>query len=485
MFEVAEKILVRTTVERVGEVDGLHAYQALAREFGEDQVYLLETTEGPYRQYVGFGAVLTLSVRRGVIRLQGLPMLCAAARQSMAQYLVGDALRTNPDVWPALRAMSAMFQADGAPDRFRFGFLSYFGYDVARYIEALPELIIGDGDLPDICLVLYQGMLAIGHDGDSELLTHAAPGWPAPATERARAALVSAPDVPPAPSTVPPAHVRDDTEYQTFAETVERCLAHIAAGDIYQVQIGHELTMESRLDPFSVYLRLRERNPSPFMYLTSIDGHTVVGASPELFARMASGTVLMRPIAGTTRRTGTEAGDEAAGAALRADPKEIAEHTMLVDLCRNDIGRICQGGTLEATQLFTIERFSHVLHLVSTVTGVVEPANDTFDVIPALFPAGTMTGAPKVRAMELIEEFENSRRGLYAGALGLVDVNGYVDLALCIRTLIYREGRYRTRASAGIVADSSPEREWLETLNKCSAAYWAVTGEELRSPSQP
>jgi anthranilate synthase component 1 len=254
-------------------------------------------------------------------------------------------------------------------------------------------------------------------------------------------------------------------------------MKHIAIGDIYQVQIGHELTMRSAADPVEVYRRLRARNMSPYMYLTSVAGQLVIGSSPELFVRVADGTVVMRPIAGTAPRG--RAPDEVVGRELRANPKEIAEHAMLLDLCRNDIGRICLPDTLNVPEALFVERYSHVLHLVSTVTGQVEPDKDGFDIIAALFPAGTMTGAPKIRAMEIIEAVEHSRRGLYAGTLGLIDVGGYVNMALCIRTLIYRDGVYRTRASAGIVADSVPEREWTETLAKSNAAHWAVTGREL------
>ena len=245
------------------------------------------------------------------------------------------------------------------------------------------------------------------------------------------------------------------------------------------MQLGHELTIESDADPVDVYTRLRLRNPSPYMYLAPFAGRTVIGASPELFVRKEGDLLTMRPIAGTLP-CGTDPGEAARqAAALRADPKEIAEHVMLVDLCRNDIGRVCRRDTLDAPDMLRTERYTRVLHLVSTVTGRIEPDTDVFDVIAALFPAGTMTGAPKIRAMEIIEALETRRRGLYAGAVGIIGHRGHLNLALCIRTLVHDGGAYRTRASAGIVADSDPDREWTETLAKCSAAHWAVTGEEL------
>jgi anthranilate/para-aminobenzoate synthase component I len=221
------------------------------------------------------------------------------------------------------------------------------------------------------------------------------------------------------------------------------------------------------------------------MSIAPLVGKTLISASPELFVRVVDGTATMRPIAGTAPRAdgtaSTAAQDEAVGERLRADPKEIAEHIMLVDLCRNDIGRICQADTLRVTETMAVEGYSHVLHLVSTVEGEVAPGLDSFAVLSALFPSGTMTGAPKIRAMEIIETMEHSRRGLYAGAFGLIGLGGYVNLALCIRSLVHRGDSFEARASAGVVADSSPDREWRETLAKLSATYWAVTGEELMS----
>ncbi|MFD0629391.1 anthranilate synthase component I family protein [Streptomyces sanglieri] len=250
---------------------------------------------------------------------------------------------------------------------------------------------------------------------------------------------------------------------------------------MYQIQIGHRIDVESGLEPFEVYRRLRGRNPSPYMYLVPRDGRTVIGASPEVLFRTEGGKVVMRPIAGTAPRSGDPGVDEARVARLVADEKERAEHVMLVDLCRNDVGRVCLPGTLEAHGLMTVETYSHVFHLVSTVEGTLAPEDDTWSVLRATFPAGTVTGAPKIRAMEIIEELESEPRGMYAGAVGLVDLRGWSQLALCIRTIVHdgRSGTYSTQSCAGIVADSSPGAEWRETLHKMGAAYWALTGEEL------
>ncbi|WP_344954836.1 anthranilate synthase component I family protein [Actinomadura miaoliensis] len=481
---------VRTTRLAVPPVEPLAAYLALAGRFGREQVYLLESAAGPARDvryhFAGFGTLLTVSVTRGEVRVDGVPALREAVRRRIGPLLDTAAdgrtrLRAARDLWPVLRAVGGAFDAEGSASRFRFGFIGYFGYDAARYVEDLPYLIDQDPELPDVHLALSRGCLMTDlATGRAELSLHESPAWPALDRDEIAALLAAAGGTPPegAPRDAPPvAAVTGDTERGRYLAAVDRCLEHIAAGDIYQVQIGHELDIRSPADPVQVYLRLRERNASPYMYLATVGGHTVIGGSPELFVRVEDGTVTMRPIAGTVPRGAAD--DEIAARQLRADPKELAEHTMLVDLCRNDIGRICKRDTLDVPDSLVVERYSHVLHLVSTVVGEAEDGTDGFDVIPALFPAGTMTGAPKIRAMEIIEATERSRRGLYSGALGLIDVGGYLNLALCIRTLIHRDGSYRTRASAGVVADSVPGREWNETLAKLSAPYWAVTGEEL------
>ncbi|MET9155824.1 anthranilate synthase component I family protein [Streptomyces griseoflavus] len=474
----------------------LPAYRALAARFGADEVYLLESAAGPQHdrryQFAGFGTLLSLSVTDGEVRVAGRPGLVRLLLERARPLLAPDGtdpagsaahatvrLRSFTDLWALLRTAQRMFDADGSASSFRFGFLAYFGYDTVRYVEDLPHLIEDRPDLPDVHLVLHQGcVVADLEDGGAELLLHESAHWDPLDRDDVLDLLTRARDTRPEPAadTFPEAVVTDDSEPDRFAADVERCLKHIAVGDIYQVQIGHELTMRSAARPADVYQRLRRRNASPYMYLASLAGQCVIGASPELFVRIEDGTVTMRPIAGTLPRTGD---DEAGARRLSSDPKEIAEHTMLVDLCRNDIGRICRAGTLQVPDRLSVERYSHVLHLVSTVLGRAEEDKDAFDTIAALFPAGTMTGTPRIRAMEIIESVERSRRGLYAGALGVLDVGGYTNLALCIRTLFHRDGVYRTRASAGIVADSDPRAEWRETLAKMSAAHWAVTGKEL------
>ncbi|QKG19896.1 anthranilate synthase component I family protein [Actinomadura verrucosospora] len=482
---MAERI--RVTAQRVAlpGLDALAATLALRARLGADQVYLLESAGGPAgdrtADVIGFGELLTVSVADGAVRVTGAAEVRARVRDAVAPLLDGGRLRDRTRLWDLVRCVEDVFDAPESADRFAFGLLGFFGYDVARYIEELPYLI-GDGpDLPDLQLVLYQGVVQTDLEtGAAELALYRSPAWSERALDETEiAGLVrDAPAVTGEPEiAAAPAVLHDDTDRATYLGRVERCLKHIAIGDIYQVQVGHELTIASDADPVAVYRRLRARNASPYSYLVPIAGHTLIGASPELFVRVRGGEVVMRPIAGTAPRGALP--DEDLAARLAGSEKEVAEHVMLVDLCRNDIGRICARDTLEVREDIVVERYSHVLHLVSTVAGRLAAGVDAMDVVAALFPAGTMTGAPKIRAMEIIEETESRRRGMYAGAVGLLGRGGYLNLALCIRTLDHHDGEYRTRASAGVVADSRPEAEWTETLAKSAAAYWAVTGKEL------
>ncbi|MGP4051923.1 anthranilate synthase component I family protein [Streptomyces sp. 2A115] len=281
------------------------------------------------------------------------------------------------------------------------------------------------------------------------------------------------------PSAPVPLSVLDSVSRETFMDWADRCLEHIAVGDVYQIQIGHRIEVRSTLTPVQVYRRLRIRNPSPYMYLIPRAAGTLIGASPELFFRIEDDSIVMRPIAGTTRRGPDEEENQRRIKELRESTKERAEHIMLVDLCRNDIGRVTRPSTRPVGRLMAVERFSHVFHLVSTVAGRLEDGVGTWQAVRATFPAGTMTGAPKVRAMEIIDGLEELPRGSYAGAVGLVDVRGWTELALCIRTIEYDGSTYSTQSSAGMVAESEPAAEWRETLAKMGAAYWALTGEEL------
>ncbi len=483
----AFRVPVETQRHAVSCTDPLAAYLAVRSLFGATGAYLLESLSGPASDRrtaaVGFRPLLEISVRRGAVRITGETVLTDLATRAGAE---AGALVTEPDgtrrlpddpaLWTLARAVQAQF-----PPQPGLGFLAFFGYDAVRYIEKLPYLIDEVDGPPDVTLVLYQGQVQFDmRTGRTTVLAHSADGWPPLDVDQVLAAVAAAPPVEAGAPAVPaPRSIADSTTEAQYVADVAKCLEHIALGDIYQVQIGHELRIESDVDELTVYRRLRERNASPYMCLLPIAGRMVIGASPELFVRIEDDAITMRPIAGTTPRGPDEAENEARVAVLRADEKEIAEHVMLVDLARNDLGRICRTDTVEVDEMMVVEDFSHVFHLVSNVTGRLEPGVDAYDVISATFPAGTMTGAPKIRAMEIIEETETSRRGLYAGAFGQIDFDGGMVTALCIRTVFTDGPVYRTRASAGVVADSVAGREWRETLAKMSAAVWAVAGEEL------
>jgi anthranilate synthase component 1 len=259
-----------------------------------------------------------------------------------------------------------------------------------------------------------------------------------------------------------------------FEAAVRRSKEYILAGDIFQVVLSQRLSVPFRARPIDVYRALRAMNPSPYMYFLDLDGCHVVGSSPEILVRLSGDTVTVRPIAGTRPRGATPEEDAALAEELLADPKEIAEHVMLMDLGRNDVGRVAQPGTVTVPERMVIERYSHVMHIVSQVEGRLRPGLSAMDVLRATFPAGTVSGAPKVRALEIIAELEPVRRNVYAGAVGYLGWHGDADLAIAIRTAVIQDGQLHVQAGAGIVADSDPAKEWEETMNKGRALFRAV-----------
>jgi anthranilate synthase component 1 len=259
-----------------------------------------------------------------------------------------------------------------------------------------------------------------------------------------------------------------------FEAAVERAQRYIVDGDLMQVVLSQRLTVPFRAAPLDLYRGLRVLNPSPYMYYLNLKDFHIVGSSPEILVRLEDGEVTVRPIAGTRPRGATEEKDRLLEQDLLADPKERAEHLMLIDLGRNDVGRVAQTGSVQVTERMVIERYSHVMHIVSNVTGALRPGLSAIDVLRAAFPAGTVSGAPKVRAMEIIDELEPLKRGIYAGAIGYIGWGGNMDTAIAIRTAVIKDGRLHIQAGAGIVADSVPALEWEETMNKGRAMFRAV-----------
>jgi len=377
-------------------------------------------------------------------------------------------------------------QRPGMP-RFCGGLAGYFGYDTVRHIE--PRLANStprdDLGLPDIQLLLTEELAVIDNlSGKLYLIVYADPGLPE-AYSRGRQRLKDlrtmlrrAVDAP-----VTSASVRTDTIREfprdAYLKAVAKAKEYIMAGDLMQVQIGQRIKKPYVDAPLSLYRALRSLNPSPYMYFYNFGDMQIVGASPEILVRNESlpdggKKVTIRPLAGTRPRGSTAESDAALAKELLADPKEIAEHVMLIDLARNDIGRIAETGTVQVTDRFVIEKYSHVQHIVSNVEATLKAGLSNLDVLKATFPAGTLSGAPKVRAMELIDELELSKRGIYGGACGYLSFGGEMDLAIAIRTGVIKDGMLYVQAAAGIVADSVPEMEWQETENKARAVLRAA-----------
>jgi anthranilate synthase component 1 len=377
-------------------------------------------------------------------------------------------------------------EAAGLP-RFSGGLVGYLGYDMVRFIEKLPDRRSPGIEMPDMYLMLTDTMLIFDNLRQTiKVVSNVHLDGASP--EKAYAEAVGKIDGMIAmlrkPLEVPgdmPAEVGDREEFVSsfgekgaFEEAVLRSKEYIRAGDIFQVVLSQRFDRKSGVDPFNIYRALRVINPSPYMYYLDTGEAAIVGSSPEILVRLEGRKITLRPIAGTRKRGQGEDEDVALEEELKADPKERAEHIMLVDLGRNDVGRVAEKGTVKLTELMAMERYSHVMHMVSNVEGRLMEGLDSFDVLKACFPAGTVTGAPKIRAMEIIEELEPVRRGPYAGSVVYFSYSGNMDSCITIRTLLIKDGMVYLQAGAGIVADSDPHREYMETLSKATGMMRAV-----------
>jgi anthranilate synthase component 1 len=366
------------------------------------------------------------------------------------------------------------------------GLVGYLGYDMVRQMEKLPSLTADDLGLPEA--VLLRPTLFAVFDNVRDELTLAAPIYPVDGIEpdaawedaqarlsEARAALER-----PLPHAAPPVALppqqapQSNMSRETFIGIVERMKDYIAAGDAFQIVPSQRFSAPFALPPFALYRALRRINPAPFLFFLDFGGFAVVGSSPEILVRLRDDTVTIRPLAGTRPRGETDAEDRRLEAELLADPKERAEHLMLLDLGRNDVGRVAELGSVQVTQSFAIERFSHVMHISSTVEGRARADVGALDALIAGFPAGTLTGAPKIRAMEIIEEQEGVRRGIYAGCIGYFAPDGTMDTCIGLRTAVVKEGVMHVQAGCGVVADSVPEAEYEETRQKSRALFRAA-----------
>jgi anthranilate synthase component 1 len=386
-----------------------------------------------------------------------------------------------------IQSFRERFRAAPLPGLPRFcgGLAGYFGYDTVRHIEgrlahcAKPPTP-GLADVPDMLLLLTEELAVVDNlAGKISLIVYADPAVPgAYATAVARLGQLRRKLREPVsiPFEKASALTRARSEFgeEAYKAAVGRAREYIAAGDIMQAVISQRMTMPFAAPPLSLYRALRSLNPSPYMFYYDFGDFHVVGASPEILVRKEGSTITLRPIAGTRPRGATREADEAFANELAHDPKEIAEHVMLLDLGRNDVGRVATTGSVAVTDRMVIERYSHVMHIVSNVEGVLKPGLTSIDVLRAAFPAGTVSGAPKVRAMEIIDELEPTKRGIYSGAVGYLSFQDDMDTAIALRTAIVKDGTLYAQAGGGIVHDSSPEGEWQETLNKLRAVLRAA-----------
>ncbi|MFT5421377.1 MAG: anthranilate synthase component 1 [Candidatus Endobugula sp.] len=383
----------------------------------------------------------------------------------------------------------ARYRAPELPNlpRFHGGLVGYFSYDCVRYVE--PKLkagvrkdVIGH---PDILLMVSDEILVFDNlSGTVNFVVMANPQVD-DAFNKAQQRLDELGRKLQLPLPVLPAiklQAEDRAEQLftshtgevAFSESVKRIKDYVLEGDTMQVVISQRLSMDFDAEPLNLYRSLRSLNPSPYMYFVDLGDHQIVGSSPEILARLEDNEVTVRPIAGTRRRGYSEAEDLALEKELLADPKEIAEHLMLIDLGRNDVGRVARIGTVELSEKMIVERYSHVMHITSNVTGQLREGLTAMDVLRAALPAGTLSGAPKIRAMEIIDELETEKRGIYGGAVGYLAWNGNMDTAIAIRTAVIKNGKIYIQAGAGVVADSIPALEWKETMNKARALFRAV-----------
>ena len=467
----------------------LSAYRKLAA--GRPGTFLLESAENGRSwsrwSFIGAGAPSALTVRDGQATWLGA---------------TPDGAPTGGDPLEALRATMDLLSTGplaGMPP-LSGGMVGFFAYDFVRRLERLPELALDDLHLPDMLLLLATDIAAVDHhEGTITLIANAvnfngSDDHVDSAYDDALARLdvmTTALGQPlsstVAPFTRPEPHPRAQRTEQEYGAVVERLVKEIEAGEAFQVVPSQRFELDTAADPIDVYRMLRVTNPSPYMYLLQIPNEfgetafSIVGSSPEALVTVQDGRATTHPIAGTRWRGASEEDDQLLEKELLSDEKERAEHLMLVDLGRNDLGRVCVPGTVRVEDYSHIERYSHVMHLVSTVNGMLADGRTALDAVTACFPAGTLSGAPKVRAMELIEEVEITRRGLYGGVVGYLDFAGNADFAIAIRTALMRDGTAYVQAGGGVVADSNGPYEYTEAANKAKAVLAAIVAAETLS----
>jgi anthranilate synthase component 1 len=456
------------------------AVSAFLKIGGGDYAFLLESVQGGEKwarySFLGRNPSLVIRTKGRDAKILRSGLMPEQRRITDPLDLIKEALRTYRPV-----------KVEGLP-RFFGGMVGYLAYDAVRFFEALPDQTEDDLGLPDAVFLLTDTLLIF--DNLSQKIQVVSNAFVPDTTENsidgaydlalskieALVADLSKPLDRPLVAPVParPPEVESTFSREGFCQAVLRCKEYVAAGDIIQAVLSQRLEVKTAAQAFDVYRALRIINPSPYMFFLRLGDLELAGSSPEVLVRLEEGQIDLRPIAGTRPRGRHELEDRRLAAELLDDPKERAEHIMLVDLGRNDVGRVATPGSVEVNELMVIERYSHVMHIVSNVRGKLQKAQDAFDLLRATYPAGTVSGAPKIRAMEIIEELEPAKRGPYAGAIGYVSFSGNMDTCITIRTILFAKERAWIQVGAGIVADSDPDREYQETLSKAAAMLRAI-----------
>ncbi len=463
------------------------------RKLGDDEhAFLFESVVGGERigrySFLGSAPFLSLEAR-------GCEITVTAEGRTSA--------RTVDDPLQELQLLLDEYPAVHLPELPRFcgGAVGYAGYDTVRYTEHLPHAPEDDRHLPDLAFALYDLMVVFDHIRKVVLIVAHVRTDTADLADAYQQAChridklcerLQAPTVDLTPRDIslagePTLSWTSDFSQHDFESAVESCKEYIRAGDIFQVVLSQRLQLETAAQPLDIYRALRVVNPSPFMFLLRSPSVSLVGSSPEIMVRVEDGFTTIRPLAGTRQRGKTDVEDRALAEELLADPNERAEHVMLIDLARNDVGRVSQYGSVGLSDVMVVERYSHVMHITSNVTGRLREGVTALDALRAGLPAGTVSGAPKVRAMEVIDEFEHHRRGPYAGAVGYIDFTGNMDTCIALRTLVMQGQTAYVQAGAGIVADSVPATEYQETLNKAKGLLKAIqiAEEQVATPVEP
>jgi anthranilate synthase component 1 len=444
---------------------------------GKDNAFLLESVQG--------------GEARGRYSIIGFnPDLIWRCRSGKAEVERSDGIVSDKDSDAPLKSLKrhveeARMALPAELPPMSVGLFGYLGYDIVRQMERLPSPPPDVLKVPDA--IMLRPTITAVFDNVRDAITVVTPVWADAkidartaydrATKRLEAVVADLERAPPATPTSTMAQsgpTESNTSHADYLRSVEKAKEYILAGDVFQVVPSQRFRRKFDLPPFALYRALRRLNPSPFLYFLKFPGFAIVGSSPEILVRLRDGKVTIRPIAGTRPRGATPEQDKRLAEELLGDEKERAEHLMLVDLGRNDVGRVAETGSVTVTDQFFIERYSHVMHIVSNVEGTIRPGLDAIDALAAGFPAGTLSGAPKVRAMEIINELEKEKRGVYAGAVGYFAANGTMDTCIVLRTAILKDGVMYVQAGGGVVADSDPESEFQETVNKAKALFAAA-----------